>query len=202
MGYATLITKALFLLALASLFTTCATDTNTQITTTDITGPKVVIFVDENLEAAVRDAIGKPANQEMTINELANLIRLDAGDSHISNLAGLEYCTNLTQLTLSGNQINDISPLSSLTNLTWLSLAENEIFDISALSSLNRLDWLDLSNNQISDISPLVDNVGLGVEELVVYNVWLVDNKLDLTEGSNDMKNLRSLEERGVIVQY
>jgi Leucine-rich repeat (LRR) protein len=193
---------AVSLLVLVSIITSCTTGAETQVTTTDTTEPGVVFFSDGYLEAAVRDALGKYFGEEITVYELANLTRLEAGNSYISNLAGLEYCTNMTWLNLSSNQITNISPLSSLTNLTWLSLDENEIVNISPLSQLTKLDWLDLSGNQISDISPLVDNIGLGAHELVVYNVWLENNSLDLTEGSDDMKNIKALEERGVIVQY
>ena len=57
---------------------------------------------------------------------------------------------------------------------------------------------LDLGENQISDISPLVENSGLSVGD----EVWFEGNNLDLQEGSEDMQNIRALEDRGVIVSY
>ena len=227
-------------------------------------GPKTVTFPDENLEAAIRDALGKPAGEEITATELADLTMLWALFSDITDLTGLEYCTNLTELNIYGNQISDISPLSSLTNLSQLRLGgnqigdisslasltnmillylgENQISDISPLSSLTNLTLLDLdgnqisdisplaslvnlnalslnenqirdisplaslvniitlrlSDNQISDISPLVENSGLGEGD----EVYLEDNNLDLSEGSDDMVNIRTLENRGVVVHY
>lgn len=79
-----------------------------------------------------------------------------------------------------------------------LSLNGNQISDISALSSLTNLITLRLGENQISDISPLVENSGLGAGD----QVWIEENDLDLSEGSDDMVNIRTLEDRGVIVHY
>ena len=69
---------------------------------------------------------------------------------------------------------------------------------MSPFVNLTSLTWLRLSENQISDISPLVENSGLGEGD----EVWLEDNDLDLTEGSEDMDNIRQLEERGAEVHY
>ena len=224
-----------------------------------------VTFPDGNLEAAIRDALGKPAGEDITAAELLNLTTtLWALFSDITDLTGLEYCTNLTELNiygnqisdisalssltnlsqlrlnynqisdisplasltnmillylgenqisdisalssltnltlldLDGNQVSDISPLSSLTNLAALSLNGNQISDISALSSLTNLITLRLGENQISDISPLVENSGLGAGD----QVWIEENDLDLSEGSDDMANIRALEDRGVTVHY
>ena len=72
------------------------------------------------------------------------------------------------------------------------------ISDLLPLSNLTNLTWLRLNKNQISDISPLVENSGLGTGD----EIWLEDNNLDLSEGSEDMGNIRALEGRGVIVHY
>ena len=128
--------------------------------------------------------------------ELANLVTLRAGSKGIADLSGLEYCTNLTQLSLEENQISDISQLINLTSLTELWLSENQISDIFPLSSLINLTALDLNKNPIGDISGLVENSGLGAGD----KVWLEHNNLDLSEGSEDMENIKALEARGVIV--
>ncbi len=156
------------------------------------------IFPDKNLEAAIRDALGKPAGEEITVDDLAILRYLNAKARGITDLSGIEYCTNLTLLFLSDNQISDISPLSSLTNLDLLELASNQVSDISSLSSLTNLTWLNLHDNEISDISPLVENSGLGKND----EVRLTGNNLDLTEGSEDMLNIKALQDRGVEVYY
>ena len=117
-------------------------------------GPETVTFPDENLEAAIRDALGKPVGEEIMTAELTNLTTLSVPFSDITNLSGLEYCTNLTELTLHGNQI--------------------------------------------SDISPLLENSGLGEGD----EVYLEDNNLDLWEGSDNMENIKALEDGGVVVHY
>jgi Leucine-rich repeat (LRR) protein len=175
-------------------------------------------FPDENLEAAIRDALGKPVGEKIIAVDPVGLTILVADNKGISDLSGLEHCTSLTTLKLWENQISDISPLSNLTSLTSLTLdvnqisdiaplanltsltslllSENHIRDISPLANLTSLTLLSLGANQISDISPLVENSGLGAGD----EVWLLANNLDLGEGSEDMENIRALEDRGVVV--
>ena len=136
----------------------------------------IVTFADENLEAVIRDALGKPPGEAITSAELARLSWLAASKRGITDLSGIEYCSSLTGLYLTSNQISNISPLTSLTNLVHLRLRYN----------------------QISDISPLVANSGLGEGD----RVWLESNNLDLSEGSEDLENIRQLVGRGVVVDY
>ena len=113
-----------------------------------------VIFTDPNLEAVIREAVGKPTG-DIYPSDLEGLTSLDARERNITDLAGLERCTSLTYLSLEGNQISDISPLANLTSLTGLGLSGYQIADISPLVDLTRLTWLSLYDTQISDISPL-----------------------------------------------
>lgn len=150
---------------------------------------EAITFPDANLEVAIRDALGKPAGEQIIAADLAKLTSLCAGFYGIADLSGLENCTNLTSLSiagcqvsdisrlssltnlrvlsLSGNPISDISPLSSLTSFTELVLAATKVRDISPLSSLTSLTELHIWGNQISDISPLVKNNGLSVGDYV-----------------------------------
>ncbi len=61
-------------------------------------GPKEVI-PDLNLEAAIREAIGK-SEGSIFASDLEGLTTLDASKRGITDLAGLERCTNLTVLWL------------------------------------------------------------------------------------------------------
>jgi hypothetical protein len=139
-------------------------------------------------------------NQASDISPLSslNLDYLYLDKNEIVDISPLSSLTNLLVLTLADNKIIDISTLSSLTSLTELDLGGNQIKDISSLSSLSDLDWLYLDRNEISDISPLVGNNGLGEGDIV----QLEDNKLDLSEGSEDMVNIKALQDRGVEVTY
>lgn len=175
------------------------------------TRPKTIMFIDENLEAAVRNALfierirvkdeallNKPLDEEITTAELAKLTKTEAVSRNITDISGLEYCANLTYLNLVENKITDISLLISLTNMITLNLGENQISNISPLSSLTNLTELDLYANNISDISPLVENSGLRAGDLV----RLEGNNLELWEGSDDMENIKVLKNRGVVVLH
>ena len=70
--------------------------------------------------------------------------------------------------------------------------------DLSPLAGLTTFWQLDLGDHQISDISPLVENSELGAGD----TVNLVGNNLDLSEGSEDLENVRKLESRGVRISY
>jgi hypothetical protein len=132
----------------------------------------VVEFPDPNLEAAIRDALDKPAGNIYVV-DLLELVSLDASSYNIQNLSGLEYCVNLQELYLWDNQISDISALSGLTNLEYLYLGNNQISDISALAGLTNLYYLDLYENQIENISALANLINL--QYLYLWNNQISD---------------------------
>ena len=157
---------------------------------------------DANLRAVIEDSLGKARGAPITRAEMASLTRLDAPDSDISNLTGLEFATNLTRLDLgtplgfgynlrnvaeiNSNAIANLSPLSGLTNLTHLDLIGNAISDISALSELTSLEWLYLNGNAISDISALS-----GLTNLI--RLYLSNNSISDISVLSDLTNLRGL---------
>ena len=114
-----------------------------------------VTIPDPDLRAAIEPALRKMSGASISRAEMASLTRLEALDSDIRDLTGLEFATGLTSLNLSNNIISDITPLSGLTNLTSLNLSYNTTSDITPLSGLTNLTSLDLSYNFITDISPL-----------------------------------------------
>ena len=75
-----------------------------------------VTFPDSNLEAAIREAIGKPEGPIHTL-ELEEVSFLAASRRDITDLNGLEYCTNLTWLSLAYNQVSHITTLHKNTHL-------------------------------------------------------------------------------------
>jgi len=140
-------------------------------------------------------------NEISDISPLSSLTKLESLAllrNQISDITPLSSLDNLIVLHLAENQISDISPLASLDKLVALYLHKNQISDLSPLASLTNINELVLAENQISDISPLVNNIGLGEGDLVN----LKNNNLDLSEGSDDLENIRLLEERGVTVDY
>ena len=87
--------------------------------------------------------------------------------------------------------ITGISALSGLTSLTVLRLDHNWwITDVSALSGLTSLTLLHLNYNSISDIQALLDNTGLGADDLV-----------DLRSTTVSCANVAALEAKGVTVE-
>ena len=165
-----------------------------------------VTFADDNLEAAVREAIGKPTGP-IYASDLDGLTSLDAEDKSIADLTGLECATSLTLLYLESNQISDISPLANLASLTELWLYDNQISDIEPLVNLTGLTLLRLYKNEISDISPLANltslpRVNLSQNQISdishlanltsLTELWLYDNQISDIE---PLVNLTSLTE-------
>ena len=114
-----------------------------------------------NLRAVIEDSLDKASGATITRAEMATLTRIDARDTNIHKLAGLEYATGLIRLYLAGNSISDVSPLSNLTGLIELDIQHNSISNVSLLSNLTGLTELDLEGNSISDASPLSNLTGL-----------------------------------------
>lgn len=119
--------------------------------------PEPPVYIpNANLKAAIQAELGVT---DPSATDMLALTYLEAYESNISDLTGLETATNLRSLELYGNQITDITPLANLTigQEGLLLLGENQITDISPLANLTMgyFSVLDLSENQIRDISPL-----------------------------------------------
>ncbi|MFJ5762416.1 leucine-rich repeat domain-containing protein [Neobacillus sp. NPDC093182] len=125
---------------------------------------------------------------------LSNLVHLSLSNNKLSDISGLAALTNLESLMLDGNEIVDISILSQFSKLTLLSLQENKVNDIGPLANLN-IEFLNIGYNEIDDISSLLE-----LENL--QYVLIMNNLLDLTEGSETRSVIQTLEDNGVIVMY
>jgi Leucine-rich repeat (LRR) protein len=112
-------------------------------------------FADASLAEAVRASLGVGSVNDLTCGLVEGLDALDASNSGVMSLVGIQNLQGLTDLRIWGNSIGDIGPLSGLVNLTQLSLTRNSISDIGPLAGLNNLDTLGLGENLIADISPL-----------------------------------------------
>ncbi|MCY4567760.1 MAG: leucine-rich repeat domain-containing protein, partial [Candidatus Poribacteria bacterium] len=104
--------------------------------------PTYVSVPDQNLAAAVRNALGLGTNAAITQQWMQGLTELDARKSQIKNLTGLEHATRLRSLELRENQIRDIRPLTNLKNLKELILDDNNVSDITPLTNMTQLTWL------------------------------------------------------------
>ena len=112
---------------------------------------------DENLRTAVRETLNVEAGSSLTQQAMQALTILNAENSKITNIKGLEHATQLEVLNLGGNAITTITLLEELTRLTELNLNFNRIQRITPLEGLVNLTRLNLSYNQISDVAPLTE---------------------------------------------
>ena len=185
------------------------------------TGPAAtgnVVIPDAKLAAAVRKALGLGSNAAITKQRIQGLTELDARDSQIKNLTGLEHATQLTYLFLYNNQISDVSPLRGLTQLRDLVLDDNQISNVRPLSGLKQLEllhlcgnqinnsgvqllsnltqlkWLALCGNQISNITPLAKLTKL-------EGLWIDGNKIRDVSPLTGLVNLETLHLRNNPVQ-
>ena len=159
----------------------------------DDSSPDLIVDIpDANLRAAIETALGKASGAPISRADMVSLKLLEAPDSDISDLTGLEFATNLKRLDLgprrtvygrvgsgrssnlpNSNAISNLSPLSGMIGLKYLDLGNNLISDVSALSGLNRLTYLDLYDNVISDVSALSNLTSL--TSLDLYNNLISD---------------------------
>jgi hypothetical protein len=171
--------------------------------TTVLTGQEVH-FADENLKAAVEDALWV---LDPTPSDMLGLTALSCVDRGVTDIAGLEYAENLQKLNLRFNRISSISRLSGLRNLRRLDLSRNyEISSVSALSELTHLYHLNLHINNIdsiSGLSELTDLTFLDLHGNHVHNISALSRldklkHLDLNENAIEditaLSGLRRLE--------
>ena len=121
----------------------------------------VVHIPDQNLRAAIAEALGKNPNAPITAEEMERLKELDVPDRGIHDLTGLQFATNLSRLYLRDNQISHLSPLAGLINLRDLSLRGNPVSDLSPVRGLINLNFLSMHSARISDLSPVAGLVNL-----------------------------------------
>ena len=162
---------------------------------------------DANLRRTVRESLELPDDVLLTQLEIKQLTEVDASESQITDLTGLEHATNVTWLKLGVNEIRDISPLAGLIRLEALWIFVNPLSDISPLANLVNLKTLDLGVCQITNIRPLanlrnleilrLDNNGL-IEDIAPLSNLMMLTELGLTENRiadiSSLANLRNLE--------
>lgn len=140
---------------------------------------------DPNLRQTVREALGLPDEVPLTQLRMNLLTGLDATDSQLTDLTGLEHAVDLTWLHLGGNEIRNLRPLTELIHLETLYLWVNPISDISPLVDLTQLRHLDLGGCEISDIMPLA----------TLTQLWGLNLRYNVIEDITPLKNLTELTE-------
>jgi hypothetical protein len=84
-----------------------------------------VDVVDAALRAAVNQALGRGALDQLNRGELAQLTTLNISNRGVTSLSGLQYAVALTTLLAANNAISDASPIAGLTKLTTVDLSGN-----------------------------------------------------------------------------
>ena len=142
-----------------------------------------VYFADENLKAAVEDALWV---YDPTPSDMLSLRSFSCIKEGITDITGLEYAENLQTLWLTDNQITDISPLSGMDSMRTLVLNNNQISDVSHLTGMHNLEYLDLHENQLADVSPLA-----GLDKLQVL-ILRRDARIANQHGLSRARSMRS----------
>ena len=124
------------------------------VTQPDVIPGGLVDIPDSNLRAAVADALGKNANDPITVAEMKKLTSLESNKGRVQDLTGLQFATNLVHLDLDRSQVSDISPLRGLTNLDFLEV-HGPFSDISPIRGLINLEHLDVAGSNVSDLNPI-----------------------------------------------
>ncbi len=167
-----------------------ATDTN-DVLTSDC-------LVDNNLRAAIEQALNKSSGADITVGELAGLTKLTARRAGISDATGIEYATGLTHLDLRWNNLTSID-VSKNTSLTHLLLGANEfapdegdnneqntpVSPVTGLDQLTKLRTLSLYESELTSID-LTANTELRHAYLWDAGLTSID-----VSGLDDLRHLR-----------
>jgi Leucine-rich repeat (LRR) protein/transglutaminase-like putative cysteine protease len=155
------------------------------------TAQDVIHFSDTRLEAAVRQALNRPAGI-LTGADLSRLRTLDASRQNITDLSGLEYAINMQNLNLYENSVEDLTCLKGLTHLQSMNLAGNRIAQIGSLQNLTALEELNLSHNNLRNIDVLKNLTRL-------KGLQLEGNQIGTLTPLEPLRNLQSLSLSGKI---
>ncbi|MDB6031230.1 MAG: hypothetical protein JWM16_1568, partial [Verrucomicrobiales bacterium] len=166
-----------------------------------------VSIPDPNLNAAIHEALGKPAGP-LTQSDMLALTSLGAVFRSITNVQGLEAARNLVVLDLQDNRITSFDILTNLTRLVYLDLSENRIpkltlpggmtnlttlraelgglTNITLPAGLTKLTSLRLGFNQLSSLT-----LPAGMTNLSLLSVYLNQlTNLTLPPTLNSLTNL------------
>src|SRR6266498_1130212 len=175
----TIMNTKTIILAMASLATAFATRLSGQ----------TVSIPDPELRAAIQEALDLP-DVDPTVQDLEQLIVLDASFRGIESLTRLEYARNLAELDLSGNNLesNELhATLATLTNLHSLALAENELGTFELPGQLSQLQILHLEENELTQLVLPPSAAGL-------LELYLSRNRIKDLSFLNGLANLATLD--------
>jgi parallel beta-helix repeat protein len=108
-----------------------------------------ITIADPNLKLAIFAAIGRhsaQATDPLYLKEVVCLQYLDAYNSRITSLEGIQNCRALQEVFIYENQITDVSPLTALGELTHVELGGNPLASAAPLTQICGLQELHIDN--------------------------------------------------------
>lgn len=113
-----------------------------------------------------------------------DMVALDLGHNHITDLSFLQYMPDLRVLILVDNYslengwqyLTDISALKYVPHLRYLELFANGISDMSVIADLKELEDLNICYNPVSSAEPFMDLPHL--QRFWVYNTYIPYDEL------------------------
>ena len=139
------------------------------------------------------ELLGLDRNRVTDVAPLAGhtlMLRLVLYDNAITDIGPLADLENLQLLDLGLNSVPDLSPLSEIYGMLIIGLERTTVTDLDPLREMVELNTIVLDNNRdLTDIEPLLDNPGVGRDDIV-----------QLTGTSVSCEDIALLEERRVTV--
>ena len=145
----------------------------------------MVEIYDDNLKLRLESVLRKDSSEKVTNLDLSQLVgKLDASNSNIRDLKGIEYCINLTELDLSGNSINDINLLLVLNKLNLLRIDGNPL-TISASPIIKRIEaqGTKVVYDHIPSSEKLIGDVNFD-NEVNIFDLVMVASEFGKIEGN------------------
>ena len=158
---------------------------DSSIATISVFVVTMVEIYDDNLKLRLESALRKDSSEKVTNLDLSQLVgKLDASNSSIRDLKGIEYCINLTELDLSGNSINDINLLLALNKLNLLRIDGNPL-TISASPIIKRIEarGTKVVYDPIPSSEKLIGDVNFD-NEVNIFDLVMVASEFGKIEGN------------------
>lgn len=135
---------------------------------------KEVTFVDEQVEAAVRQQISGSATKQLYTSDLWKITEFTV-PADAQSYEDLQHMIFLTTLTIENGKSEDFAFLAKLTNLQELSITETNLSKetLTIIGGLSNLEKLTLEKCAISNASPISNLPNL--KELSLRENYIVD---------------------------
>lgn len=167
------------------------------------------VFMDAEIEAAIRNALGLPGTTQLYTNDLWGITSFTV-PTQIWTLEDLKLMPNLEELTINNLQLSSLSDLSSLKELRSLNLsgcrfpaselailasmpkleklilADCALSTLADLENVTTLTYLDISNNTIRNLEPIANMVNM-------QELYMQHNALTSLDSLTLMYNLEKL---------